>query len=124
MTELVGGVNVDEMVLGSMVRPVDRLGRPQPRILGAFGIINAAISAGAQSPVPVPANFWALDANSEGNSVAVVACPCRSEPRVEAGCLASCGCGRYYFFAIDRVLVFNSPKGRDASPSAELQSES
>lgn len=113
MAELRGGIVIDDMVLGSLQRPTDQLGRQQPRILGAFGILNMAIKCGMAPPLEVPAAFWALDRGENGNSEAVVACPCGVEARVQVGCMKTCECDRRYFFAIESVVVFNSPKGKD-----------
>src|SRR4051812_37320745 len=112
MTELRGGVTIRDEVYGSIQRPVDRLGRPQPRILGAIGILAVGVASGGTPPSEVPSDFWRMDVSEEGFSVAVIACPCGSEPVVEVGCLQSCECERYFYFAIDKVLVFNSPKTR------------
>jgi hypothetical protein len=130
------GVVVDDMVMGSLKRPTDQLGRKQPRILGAFGILNVGIKCGMPAPIEVPAEFWSLDMGGNECSVAVIACPCGVEARCEAGCTYRCACERVYFFPIDTVVVFNSPKGREIEPTpaapgevgdppnTELQSES
>lgn len=121
--ELPGGLVADEMVLGSLRRPTDKLGRPQPRILGALGILSAGMACGGEAPITIPGSAWAVDVGEHGASVAVVACPCGVEPHVEIGCVGSCECERYYFFAVDKVLVFNSPVARKDAPTPELQSE-
>jgi hypothetical protein len=129
------GVVVDDMVMGSLKRPTDQLGRQQPRILGAFGILSIGIGCGMPAPIQVPGEFWSLDVGENRCSVAVIACPCGSEARCEVGCTHRCGCERLYFFPIDTVVVFNSPKGREIDatpaepgevgepPTPELQSE-
>lgn len=124
MAELKDGIVVDDMVLGSLSRPVDQLGRQQPRILGAFGILKAAMRSGGTPPVEVPGDYWSQDVGEEGYTVANVACPCGQTPSVEVGCLKVCECERAYFFPVDTVLVFNSPAPRPSAATPELQSES
>lgn len=109
MAELPGGIVIRDEVHGSLVRPVDRLGREQPRILGAYGILSVAMRSGGKAPVEVPPDYWSKDVNDEGFTAANVACPCGATPSIEVGCLKVCECERGYFFPLDKVLVFNSP---------------
>lgn len=122
LAQALPSLKIHPVVGQSMTRERDAIGRPQPRPLGAVGIISVAISCGMPPPVEVPGEFWSQDVNAEGFSCAVVACPCGHEPSVEVGTVVPCDpswdpdsdveprCKRYFFFAGDRVVVFGSPK--------------
>lgn len=68
---------------------------------------------------PVPGQYYALDVNDEGYSIAVVSCLCGSTPRVELLAVATkCdGCDRYFYFGGDRLLSIRAQDG-DAHPEA------
>lgn len=111
------GVQMRDEVYDSYVRPVDRIGRQQPRPIGSFGLLKVAIGAGLPAPIKIPAGAWSQDVNDEGYTEAVVACPCGEVPHVEVGCLKGCDCERFYWFALDEVMVFNSPVSRTDLPT-------
>lgn len=92
-------------------RPVDRLNRTIPRRLGVFGFLRAIPGLWAQFK-RIPGEFWAMDVDDDGYSVARVACPCREEPCVEVGTIEICVCERTFLFTGTGVYVANSPKDR------------
>lgn len=124
MAELAGGRIIRDEVLASLGPSLDRLGRKAPKPLGALGIITVGISCGGPAPTEIPSDYWSQDLNDEGYTAATVACPCGESPCVEIGCLHGCTCERYFYFALDKVLVFNSPARPAVASTAELQSES
>jgi hypothetical protein len=63
----------------------------------------------------VPDEFFTLDVEEDGTEVAVVACPCGSEPRVPLARCTACSCERFYLALGKRVLVANSPQDRVGS---------
>jgi hypothetical protein len=63
----------------------------------------------------VPDSFFALDSEEDGTEVAVVACPCGSEPRVPLSRCVECDCERFYLAITGRVLVANSPQDREST---------
>lgn len=93
------------------VTPVDRIGRPVPHRIGMLTWFHAIPGLAAQFTA-IPEEYWAQDANDEGFTVAVVACPCGREPAPEAGQLVECGCHRFYLYTGRTVMVANGPKQR------------
>lgn len=98
-----------DQVHGSYVKPMDRLGRPQLRVLGPLAYLSA-IPGLASKWLKVPPDYWNLTSGEDGVSFAEVACPCGETPQVEIGLLETCTCERVFWFAHDEVLVANSPK--------------
>lgn len=105
-------------VYDSIERPHDLLGRKQPHILGSFGVLKVAMQAGMPAPITVPSTKWQQGLNEDGFSQAEVMCPCGGCPKPEVGCVVGCECERYYYFAVDRVLVFNSPRAQPRTAAA------
>lgn len=93
------------------ITPVDRIGRPVLHQIGMLTWFHAIPGLAAQYTT-IPEEYWAQDANDEGYTVAVVACPCRREPAPEAGQLVECECHRFYLFTGRSVMVANGPKQR------------
>lgn len=128
MAELHGGIVIRDEVLDSITKPHDQIGRKQPHILGSIGILMVGMRAGMPAPVEVPRTYWQREKNEEGYTTAVVRCPCgEANPHIEIGCVKKCQCERYYYYAVDKVLVFNSPKTKASATddaNTELQSES
>lgn len=68
----------------------------------------------------VPGEFWQSEPTAEGYPAVVVSCPCGESPLVEAlAPLRICPCERAFLFDGKELWVFNSPKGREATPLAE-----
>lgn len=109
----------------------DLLGRKQPRRLG-FPTLASPLMNGGMHPERIPDEYWALDVNDEGFSVAVVSCPCGMTPQIEVGLvIVPCRiyegdlrswdpeadpleCQRGYSFTGEAVFVWNSqaaPRG-------------
>lgn len=95
----------------------DLLDRRQPRRLVAARFFEAVPGLMRQFG-PIPPEFWTQDVNGDGYTEAVVACPCREEPRVEVGCLERCECERFYWYDGRQVSVGNGPKGRANAQTA------
>ena len=100
--------------MGRPLPTIDRAGRPQKDPKRLFSDISGAtILAEWLPPRLVPSEFWSLDAdpNDAHSHVAVVACPCGSQPAVRVNdVLVKCsGCERYFFFESKDVWCFNTP---------------
>jgi hypothetical protein len=81
-----------------------------------FTWVGVALMSGMKCRM-VPAEFWAQDVNEDGTVVAVVACPCREEPRVPELALVQCACQRCYFHGVKEVWSLNVPSSQtDESP--------
>lgn len=92
-------------------RPVlDKLGRVNLHGFGLGTIIRNVILAAGIPFETIPGEYWTLDTNDDGFSVADVACPCRHTPRVLVGSLDTCECDRAYAFTGTDVYVFNPAK--------------
>lgn len=105
----------------------DLLGRKQPRTLGLPALASCLMNGGKR-PERIPDQYWALDVNDAGYSVAVVSCPCGMTPQVEIGSpITPCRiyegdlrswdpekdpmeCERGYTFTGEAVFVWNSPR--------------
>lgn len=108
-----------EIAAGTLPKELhtDLLGRRQPRRVVAarfFEVVPALMGQFAA----IPPEFWTQDVGGDGYTEAVIACPCREEPRVEVGCTEQCGCGRFYWYDGRQVSVGNSPKGRANAQTA------
>jgi hypothetical protein len=112
VAEIRPAINVRPEYVEAIEPYVDESGR---RHLHKLNWLNVIRQFTRQDWKPVPEQFWALDANDEGYSVAVVSCTCGGTPRVEALAPAEkCdGCHRWFYFGADRVLVAYGPE--DAS---------
>lgn len=100
----------------------DRLGRRVPRLVYNFATLMRGVPGFADQWSRIPGEFWAETVNDERLSIATVACPCGSEPQVEAGQMSDCACERFYFYSGVDVLVANSPK-KDLRPTPMSDSE-
>lgn len=58
----------------------------------------------------IPGDFWVQDVNDEGDSVALISCPCGHTPEVTTGGLSECTCHRFFLSTGQRVLAANRPK--------------
>ena len=101
-----------------MARPmptVDRAGRPQRDPKRLMAGIHGILWVAERIPnVLVPPEFWSLDADEDGQEVAVVSCPCGHAPTVallEAP--AKCECERYFAFTGPDVWSFG--RARDGA---------
>jgi hypothetical protein len=54
----------------------------------------------------VPEEFWSLDADEDGDALAIIACPCGGEPSVNVNRTVECDCGRFYLNLATEVRVF------------------
>lgn len=100
------------------IRPyVDKLDRQHLHSLNPLKLLR--YTAGVHMPVDmVPPDFWTLDTDDEGFTVAVVACPCGETPRVEALGLVTCECERGFFFTGEEITVINSQRRTAADAAA------
>lgn len=87
----------------------DRLGRKSPR---RFSFLRLMTRWTSRDWTPVPGDYWAVDVNGEGYSVAVVSCLCKSTPRVEllAPAVECEGCDRLFYFGGDQLLSIRPPE--------------
>lgn len=90
---------------------VDRLDRQHLHLFNPLKLLEPAALQGVPVDI-IPGEYWTLDLDGDGFSVAVVACPCGQTPNVTAGSFAMCRCERAYLFTGADVSVLNSPKGR------------
>jgi len=79
-----GPLNFRREFVDASLPTEDLLGRKQPRRLGLSALAPILMTAGMR-PQRIPDEYWSLDVNAEGFSVAIVACPCGMTPSIEAG---------------------------------------
>jgi hypothetical protein len=96
----------------------DYRGRRQLHCFSPLTFIRHGIQVGMPLD-KIPPDYWALDVDDDGFSVAAVSCPCGQTPTVDTGGLFTCECDRCYVFTSEDVYVLNSPKGRQADLSPE-----
>jgi hypothetical protein len=88
----------------------DDLRRRVPARISGYGWVQLFVSLGLTYRV-VPDEFWNLDTNDDGISIARVACPCGHEPEVEVAAYPiKCKCPRWFFFGGTEVLAFCTPE--------------
>lgn len=92
---------------------IDRAGRRQqdPKLLGHGPTLTVLCAQAGMPLAQVPQGFWSLDADLDGESVAVIACPCGEVHRARQleGPTGGDECPRGYFFDGAAVWVLNSP---------------
>ena len=69
-----GPLNFRREFVDASLPTEDLLGRKQPRRLG-FSALSPMLMTAGMRPQRIPDEYWSLDVNAEGFSVAVVACP-------------------------------------------------
>lgn len=94
---------------------LDEERRPALHRFSPFTLVGVAVTAGMPSRT-VPTEFWATDID-DGETVAVVACPCGHEPRIPELKILKCECERFYFYGIGGVWSLNTPAGSQANAS-------
>lgn len=107
-------IRVRPSVAESYSRYIDRIGRGHPHKIPLTTFLQ---TLPAEAMTAIPAEFWSTDANDEGYTEAVIACPCRATPRVEVGRMSECTCERYFFFTGTDVYVGNSPVRNEGTPA-------
>jgi hypothetical protein len=100
--------------------PTDLIGRRQFRRLGVMSFMRSIPSFAAQWS-RIPADYWQQDLGPDGYTVAVVACPCGEDARVQVGLSLEHACDRFYFFTGDEVRVANSPRREPVPDAPDLQ---
>lgn len=84
---------------------------PQRRVPRMMSFVKLVTRWTSRDWKQVPTEYWALDMNDEGYSVAVVSCLCGETPRAEVLAPAvRCDCGRFFYFGGDRVLAVQPPE--------------
>lgn len=102
------------------VKPyTDLLDRQYAHTFNPFVLLELGVRQG-MAVDPVPGEFWSLQVDDAGFTVADVACPCGEQPRVEACGMTVCGCERAFVFTGQDVTVVNSQKrvGADSDAAA------
>lgn len=102
MTDETDRPSIRREVAESYDRYVDRVGRVH---LHKISPMRFLWHLPPEAMTVIPGEFWSTDVNAEGYTEAVIACPCHETPRVEAGRLAECTCGRIFYFIGSDVMV-------------------
>lgn len=89
-------------------RPVDLFGRVVPHPLTALSF--ALVPGFLEQFKKIPGEFWAQDVTDAGVQLAVVSCPCGSQPEIELAQLTECECHRFFMFTGRDVMAANRPK--------------
>lgn len=103
----------------------DRLGRSYLHKLGIPAMVQVFVRAGCPF-AKVPGEYWALDVDDRGISVAEVSCTCGYLVAVEAGNWRMCrihepeleDCGRAFVFTGEAVYVLNGQPRSNAQTAA------
>lgn len=100
---------------------IGRPGQRPPRRFSAITFVQALWPGYVQQfDGEVPEEFWTQEEETElGERVAVVACPCGSEPRVEQNRTAICPgeCGRAFMLVGEKIKVAKFEPGDLAAPT-------
>jgi hypothetical protein len=76
------GIKIRREYIEASLRNEDLLGRKQLRRLGYPALGSILAMTGVER---IPDEYWALDVDEDGYSVAIVSCPCGITPRIAAG---------------------------------------
>lgn len=128
-----GPLNFRRQFVDASLGHADLFGRKQLTTAGLPALAAYLLPMGVQR---VPDEYWALDVNAEGYSVAIVSCPCGMTPQVEVGkviepCRRYEGdlrtwdpetdpleCERAYSFTGSAVYVWNSQRSKAQTAAA------
>jgi hypothetical protein len=94
-------------------KPVDGLGRPMVKRMGAHPFVAVAIQAGVPTRT-VPKDFWAEATDLQNHPQAAIDCRCGQTVIAELAELRPCpGCQRWFFYSWPDVFALNSPSPQD-----------
>lgn len=97
-------------------RARNALDQQYPRRLGVDSFLRIAHFGPALAEAferSIPEQFWNLDTDEDGDTIAVIACPCGAEPSQSINRTVECECGRFYLNLGTEVRVYR-PEGVEA----------
>lgn len=115
---------IDPAILRA-IEPVDDLDRRMLAQMSMMTVLRTWVALG-MTLTAIPSEYWAQDVDDDGNTVAIVACPCGHTPSMKVGQARPCRapepcddeeaqwaeCPRGYAFSGRTVLVANAqPSG-------------